>query len=80
MTDAYLEKLWNELLSRRPELIRSAFSRLKSADQHAVLTHLQRISEEPGWHEEQRISARAALNALRDTPPKITKEEAEPEV
>jgi hypothetical protein len=61
-----LEGLWNALLSRQPAQVRSAFERLSKDEQHSVHTHLQRMSEEPGWHPEQRASARAALAALLD--------------
>ncbi len=61
-----LEKLWDQLLSRSPERIRSAFASLDEPSQQAVIAHLQRMASEAGWHPEQVISARAALDALAD--------------
>jgi len=59
-----LEVLWNDLLSRQPELIRSAFNSLDDPNQKAVFTHLQRMVNEAGWQPEQRASAKAAIHAL----------------
>jgi hypothetical protein len=59
-----LEILWDNLLSRQPDRVRSAFAALASAEQQVVLEHLRRMSREAGWHPEQRRSACAALDAL----------------
>jgi hypothetical protein len=59
-----LEDLWDALLSRQADQVRSAFRTLNSEQQRAVRLHLQRMTVEPGWHPEQRISAQAALEAL----------------
>lgn len=59
-----LERLWDNLLSRQPDQIRLVFSGLTVDEQQAIRTHLLRMVEEPGWHPEQRISARAALDAI----------------
>ncbi len=67
-TDADLEILWELLLSRREEEIRSAFNRLTRQEQAAVTAHLQRMATETGWHPEQRRSAQAALAALAGRP------------
>jgi len=64
MDDIDLERLWNDLLSREARIILQAFTMLDKESQQAVLRHLNRMSEEPGWHPEQRISAKAALRAL----------------
>lgn len=61
-----LEILWNSLLSRQPDLVREAFSGLNLVEQKAVLSHLHRMTEEDGWHREQRISASIALRELDD--------------
>ncbi len=61
-----LETLWERLLSRNAELIRSAFEKLKPEEQQIVLDHLERMSSEPGWHPEQRHSAERALEAISD--------------
>lgn len=59
-----LEDLWDQLLSRRAERVLAGYASLTSAEQKAVVVHLQRMASEPGWHPEQRASARAALAAL----------------
>jgi hypothetical protein len=59
-----LEVLWNDLLSRQPELIRAAFDSLDKPTQKAVFSHLQRMVNEDGWQSEQRASAKAAIRAL----------------
>jgi hypothetical protein len=61
-----LEELWENLLSRQPELIRPVFVHLAVEEQREVIAHLQRMSSEAGWHIEQRRSAQAALAALQD--------------
>ena len=61
-----LELLWYKLLSSQPALIRDAFSSLDLASKKTVIAHLQRMTTEPGWQPEQRLSARAALLALED--------------
>jgi hypothetical protein len=63
-----LEGLWDHLLSRQPEQIRSAFVALESPQQKAVLAHLHRMLNEDGWQPGQRISARAALKAIGTRP------------
>jgi hypothetical protein len=59
-----IEDLWDALLSRQADQARSAFRTLDAEQQRAVMAHLQRMTTEPGWHPEQRISAQAALEAL----------------
>ncbi|MCU0488474.1 MAG: hypothetical protein MUE67_05945 [Anaerolineales bacterium] len=66
MEERALEELWENLLSRQPELIRPVFVRLAVEEQSEVIAHLQRMSSEAGWHIEQRRSAQAALAALQD--------------
>jgi hypothetical protein len=59
-----LEQLWDNLLSRQPELIRATFSSLDASDQKAILTHLHCMAHESGWQPEQKASAKAAILAL----------------
>jgi hypothetical protein len=66
-----LEELWDALLSRDVQRIRSAYNSLGGEDQKAVLTHLNRMANEPGWQTEQRISARATLEALASNPKQV---------
>ena len=61
--DLNLENLWDRLLSRQEEMVRAAFSDLDQGEKKAVLTHLRQMATEPGWHSQQRESARAALRA-----------------
>ncbi len=62
-----LEDLWDSLLSRHAEEIRSVYSSLSQEEKEAVLLHLKRMTGEPGWQSEQRISASIALKALEET-------------
>lgn len=65
-TSSHLERLWEQLLSKEPEQIRAAFRILDPASQRAVLAHLRRMAAEEGWQPAQRLSAQAALDALKD--------------
>jgi len=59
-----LDTLWDQLLSRDMACIQVVFSALTPAEQAAVLSHLQRMATESGWHTEQSRSAQIALQAL----------------
>jgi hypothetical protein len=59
-----LEGLWDDLLSRQPDLIRSTFASLDADGQKAVIAHLQCMLTGVGWQPEQRVSAKAALMVL----------------
>jgi hypothetical protein len=59
------ETLWENLLSRRPELIRAAFASLEAGEQQSVLAHLDRMATQTGWHPEQSVSAQTALRVLK---------------
>jgi hypothetical protein len=65
-TNEQLELLWNDLLSRQPELIRDAFEMLDFPSQKIVIDHLQKMAKESGWQPEQRASANAALQVLEN--------------
>jgi hypothetical protein len=60
------EDLWDNMLSRQPGNVRAAYHSLNPAERLAVISHLRRMVAEPGWQQEQRISASQALDALRD--------------
>jgi len=65
-----LEQFWDAILSRQPDLIRAAFSRLNPDERLQLVNHLQRMATEPGWQIEQRKSAFVALETLtRKTTP-----------
>ena len=61
---AHLEQIWDQLLSREPEQIRSAYALLDVSSQQTVLAHLRKMVSEPGWHPEQVTSATIALQAI----------------
>ncbi|MFN7035755.1 MAG: hypothetical protein ACK4SN_05250 [Bellilinea sp.] len=60
-----IQTFWDNLLSRNPQRIRAAFSTLDASSRLAVITHLQKMISEPGWHPEQVKSAQAALETIR---------------
>ena len=60
------DDFWDALLSRQEEQVRAAFNSLDEERKNAVSSHLQRMVSEPGWHPEQRLSAQAALKALKN--------------
>ncbi len=64
-----LEYIWDNILSRSPERIRKVFTQLDEASQREVIAHLQKMISESGWHTEQVVSAKAALDALADQKP-----------
>jgi hypothetical protein len=60
------DTVWSEILSRQPARIKTAFASLPSDEQAQVNAHLRKMVSEEGWHPEQVISARAALEAIDD--------------
>lgn len=62
--ESFLEKTWDDILSRDPKKIALVFTNLGKEDQAVVLGHLHKMTEESGWHPEQVISAQTALNVL----------------
>jgi hypothetical protein len=64
MESQFLEQVWGEILSCRPQRIKRMFMSLDIASQHEVMHHLKRITTEEGWLELQVSSARVALAAL----------------
>ena len=59
---------WEEILSRQPERIRTAFENLIEDEKRTVLSHLKKMGTEPDWHPEQVESALAALRVLGEEP------------
>jgi hypothetical protein len=59
--------LWDDLLSRHPDRIASAYWSLTAAEQAPVLAHLHRMVTEPGWLPVQQESARLALEILEQS-------------
>jgi hypothetical protein len=61
-----LEVFWSNILSRDAERIRAAWEKLADDEKTTVYNHLTRMITEDDWTEPQRISAQAALDALKD--------------
>lgn len=60
-----LQSFWENLLSRNPTRIQSAFLSLDPTSKQVVIAHLQKMATDPGWHPEQVESARAALETIQ---------------
>jgi hypothetical protein len=60
------DTVWTAILSRQADQIKTAFASLTPDEQKKVAVHLEKMVSEEGWHPEQVISARAALEAIRD--------------
>jgi hypothetical protein len=58
------ERIWDQLLSRKPQLIKNAFAGLEKEVQQTVLVHLKEMTTGSGWHPEQVKSAAVALEAI----------------
>ena len=66
MPDFYdpVELFWESLLSRLPDQIQAAFNSVDKNTQTEVLEHLRQMVTEEGWHPEQVLSAKTALEIL----------------
>ncbi len=64
MTMNPVDLVWEQILSRDPELIRAMYEKLTIDEQMAVLKHLKIMISEEGWHPEQVKSAQVALKTL----------------
>lgn len=60
-----IQLFWDNLLSRNPARIKSAFSTLDEDSKQAVIEHLKKMISESGWHPEQVKSAQIAINILQ---------------
>ena len=58
------DNIWELLLSRDPVRILAVYDSLPPEQKRAVLEHLEKMTSEPGWQPEQRLSARAALDVI----------------
>jgi hypothetical protein len=66
MTEQFdIQTLWENILSRNPDLVRTAYRALTPDEQESILAHLKRMAAEPGWHPEQALSAQVAINAIQ---------------
>ncbi len=61
-----VEQLWDNLLSREIEQIKTSFQHLNQSDRISVIEHLNRMTSEDGWHPEQKKSAQIALQAIEE--------------
>ena len=61
-----LADFWENILSRNKELIKSAIVQVSKEERDQIIHHLQKMAFEPGWHEEQIISAKYALNVVQN--------------
>jgi len=61
-----LEEIWENILCKDSERIRSAINSLDSADKKEIILHLEKMAHEEGWHPEQKSSAEYALNILKE--------------
>ncbi len=61
------EILWEQILSRDPDQVRTAFFALDKETQLYVSAHLLAMTSEEGWHPEQVISAQKALASIENS-------------
>lgn len=61
-----LEKIWEAVLSGDPARIRRVWGELTDEECQAVLAHLRRMRDEPGWDPAQRDAAALAVNIIRE--------------
>ena len=66
MNELFLEKAWDDLLSRDPDRIVNRYDSLDTESRKTVLAHLQKMVSEDGWHPEQVASAQSALVAITE--------------
>jgi hypothetical protein len=59
------EVLWEAILSRDIPRILESWHALNPEERTSLLAHLECMVSEDGWHPEQVISARCALDAIR---------------
>jgi hypothetical protein len=64
MESQFLEQVWGEIISSRPQRIKRMFMSLDLASQKEVIQHLKRMATEEGWQAVQVRSAREAIAAL----------------
>ncbi len=70
-----LEQLWDAILSRNEEKIKTAYCDLEQAEKASLLAHLRIMAHEEGWHPEQKKSAQIALKHLETPTNDLSKNE-----
>ena len=73
------EVIWDAVLSRESMRILSTWHELNPDERTSLLAHLERMVSEGGWHPEQVISARCALDAIQATTPGVTNGRKDPQ-
>jgi hypothetical protein len=58
------EIIWENLLSGEENLVGEIFESLDFSERGAVLEHLKRMVNEPGWQPSQQLAAQKALSIL----------------
>lgn len=64
MKNLSFEQIWDAILSREESKIRAVYAHLDADSKNSIAAHLKRMTCEDGWHPEQVISARFALEVL----------------
>lgn len=63
--NSFLELVWDGILSRDTDRITATYLSLDEVNKKTVEDHLAKMSTEPDWHQEQVISADAALQVIK---------------
>jgi len=61
-----LDRFWADVLSGDPLRVQAIWSGLSEAERQALVDHLVRMRDEPGWHTAQRDASEGALRAIHD--------------
>lgn len=69
--EEYLESVWDGILSEDEEIIQETYLSLSAEDQQVVLSHLQKMVSESGWHPVQIQSASKAITVLTGSDPAL---------
>ena len=59
------EHIWENILSEDENLIRAIFPHLNEAEKETVITHLEKMANEDGWHPSQKRSSTYALSIIK---------------
>lgn len=58
------EQIWDGILSQDSTLILATYNDENEANQKVILSHLQKMVNDEGWHLEQKMSAQIALDCI----------------
>jgi len=59
-----LDRFWSDVLSGDPLRVQTVWSGLSEEERQALIDHLVRMRDEPGWHSAQRDASEEALRAI----------------